>query len=116
MELRFWEPNLRPLQEQYGVITTELSLQSLNDKFLTTTVCCGRVFVLPMESDLGSEDGVHIQPARVDHGVFCWTQRKLEGHTAGIMESNGDARGFGLRKVAKKAGDHFSVTPQISRV
>lgn len=116
MEQRFWESNLRPLQEQYGVITNELSLQSLNDKFLTTTVCCGRFFVLPMESDLGLEDGVHIQLARVDHGVFCWTQRKLEGYTGGIAEGNGDPRGFGLRKVAKRAGDHFSVTPQISQV
>lgn len=114
MELRFWEPNLRPLQEQYGVITTEPPLQSLNDKFLTTTVCCGRFFVLPMELDLGSEGGVHIQLARVDHDIFCCTQRKLEGHTGGIREDNGDARVFGLRKVAKRSGDHFSVTPGFS--
>lgn len=72
--------------------------------------------MLPMESDLGLEDGVHNQLARVDHGVFCWTQRKLEGHTGGITGGNGDAQGFGLRKVAKRAGDHFSVTPRISRV
>lgn len=33
-----------------------------------------------MESDLGLEGRVHLQLARVDHRVFWWTQRKIEGH------------------------------------
>lgn len=37
---------------------------------------CGVALRPPMESDPGSEGRVHPQLARVDHGVFWWTQRR----------------------------------------
>lgn len=57
---------------------------------------------LPMESGLGLDCRVHIQLARVEHRGFWLTQRKLEGHAAGVR---------GVR-VARRDGEMHCVFDQ----